>query len=45
MGRTKKQIREILSLEIGTIVELDKLAGERETLVNGKFIAREKCGH
>ncbi len=41
LGRTKKQIREILQFGIGTIVELDKLAGEPvELLVNGKFIAK-----
>ncbi len=41
LGRTKKQIREILQFGIGTIVELDKLAGEpMELLVNGKFIAK-----
>jgi flagellar motor switch protein FliN/FliY len=41
LGRTKKQIREILQFGVGTIVELDKLAGEPvELLVNGKFIAK-----
>ena len=41
LGRTKKQISEILQFGIGTIVELDKLAGEPvELLVNGKFIAK-----
>jgi len=41
LGRTKKQIREILQFNSGTIVELDKLAGEPvDILVNGKFIAK-----
>lgn len=41
LGRTRKQIREILQFGVGTIVELDKLAGEPvELLVNGKFIAK-----
>ncbi len=41
LGRTKKQIREILEFGVDTIVELDKLAGEPvELLVNGKFIAK-----
>lgn len=41
LGRTKKQIKEILQFGVGTIVELDKLAGEPvDILVNGKFIAK-----
>lgn len=41
LGRTKKQIREILQFGVGTIVELDKLAGEPVDIqVNGKFIAK-----
>jgi flagellar motor switch protein FliN/FliY len=41
LGRTKKQIREILQFGVGTVVELDKLAGEPvDLLVNGKFIAK-----
>lgn len=41
LGRTKKQIKEILEFGVDTIVELDKLAGEPvELLVNGKFIAK-----
>lgn len=41
LGRTKKQIRDILQFGVGTIVELDKLAGEPvEIMVNGKFIAK-----
>jgi flagellar motor switch protein FliN/FliY len=41
LGRTRKTIRDILSFGIGSIVELDKLAGEPvDILVNGKFIAK-----
>jgi flagellar motor switch protein FliN/FliY len=40
LGRTKKKIREILEFSPGTIVDLDKLAGEPiDILVNGKFVA------
>ena len=40
IGRTKLQIREILGLAPGSIVELDKLAGEPvDVLVNGRQIA------
>lgn len=41
LGRTEKQIKEILQFVVGTIVELDKLAGEPvDIMVNGKFIAK-----
>ena len=41
LGRTKKSIKEILELSNGSIVELDKLAGEPvEILVNGHFLAK-----
>lgn len=41
LGRTKKPIREILEFNPGTIIELDKIAGEAiDILVNGKFIAK-----
>lgn len=41
LGRTKKQIKEILGMGEGTIIELDKLAGEAvDILVNGHLIAR-----
>lgn len=41
LGRTKKPIKEILEFNPGTVIELDKLAGEPiDILVNGKFIAR-----
>ena len=41
LGRTKKQIRDILGMGEGTIIELDKLAGEPvDILVNHKAIAK-----
>ncbi len=41
LGRKKMQIREILDLGPGKIIELDKLAGEPvDLLVNGKMLAR-----
>lgn len=41
LGRTKKAIRDILNLSTGSIVELDKLAGEPvDILVNNKLIAK-----
>lgn len=41
LGRTHKQIREILEFGQGSIIELDKLAGEPvDILVNGKSIAK-----
>jgi flagellar motor switch protein FliN/FliY len=41
LGRTTKQIREILELSQGSIIELDKLAGEPvDILVNNKLIAK-----
>lgn len=41
LGRTRKLIREILELAPGSVVELDKLAGEPvDVLVNGKLIAK-----
>ena len=40
LGRTKKSIKDILSLGTGSLVELDKLAEEPvEILVNGKKVA------
>ena len=40
LGRTSRKIREILEFAPGTIVDLDKLAGEPiDILVNGKFVA------
>ncbi len=41
LGRTNKSIKEILDFAPGTIIELDKLAGEPvDVLVNGKFVAK-----
>lgn len=41
LGRTKKSISEILEFAPGTIIELDKIAGEPiDVLVNGKFVAK-----
>lgn len=41
LGRTRKLIRDILELTPGSIIELDKLAGEAvDILVNGKLIAK-----
>lgn len=41
LGRTRKLIREILELVPGSVVELDKLAGEPvDILVNGRLIAK-----
>jgi flagellar motor switch protein FliN/FliY len=41
LGRTKKMIKEILGMGEGTIIELDKLAGEPvDILVNRKLIAK-----
>jgi len=41
LGRTRKLIKEILSMGEGTIIELDKLAGEPvDILVNHKLIAK-----
>ncbi len=41
LGRTKKSISEILSFAPGTIIELDKIAGEPvDVLVNGKLVAK-----
>jgi flagellar motor switch protein FliN/FliY len=41
LGKTRKTIKEILALGPGSILELDKLAGEPvDLLVNGKLIAK-----
>ena len=40
LGRTSKTIHEILDFAPGTIIELEKIAGEPiDVLVNGKFVA------
>lgn len=41
LGRTQKQIKDILEMSQGSIIELDKLAGEPvDILVNNKLIAK-----
>ena len=41
LGRTTKNISDILEFAPGTIIELDKIAGEPiDVLVNGKFVAK-----
>ena len=41
LGRTTKSISEILDFTPGTIIELDRIAGEPiDVLVNGKFVAK-----
>ena len=41
LGRTNKSISDILEFAPGTIIELDKIAGEPiDVLVNGKFVAK-----
>jgi len=41
LGRTHKNISDILDFAPGTIIELDKIAGEPiDVLVNGKFVAK-----
>ncbi len=41
LGRTKKSIKDILNFGIGTVVELEKIAGEHvDLLANGKLLAK-----
>lgn len=41
LGRTKRLIKDVLELNVGSILELDKMAGEPvDILVNGKAIAK-----
>jgi flagellar motor switch protein FliN/FliY len=41
LGRTSKSIQDILEFAPGTIIELDKIAGEPiDVLVNGKYVAK-----
>ncbi len=41
LGRTKKTIKEILNFGIGTVLELEKIAGEHvDLLANGKLLAK-----
>ena len=41
LGRAKKTIKEILEMGPGSVIELDRLAGESvDMIVNGKLIAK-----
>ncbi len=41
LGRTRKSIKDILELNTGSIIELDKLAGEPvDILINNQLIAK-----
>lgn len=41
LGKTRKSISEILNMSTGSVIELDRMAGEPvDVLVNGKLIAR-----
>ncbi|KEF39887.1 flagellar motor switch protein FliN [Schinkia azotoformans MEV2011] len=41
LGRTKRSVKEILDLSAGSIIELDKLAGEPvDILINNKLVAK-----
>ena len=41
LGRTSKSIQEILDFAPGSIIELNKIAGEPiDVLVNGKYVAK-----
>jgi flagellar motor switch protein FliN/FliY len=41
IGRTKKQVKDILTLSQGSLVVLDKLAGEQvDVFVNGQHVAK-----
>jgi len=41
LGKTRKNISEILGITPGSVIELDKMAGEPvDVLVNGKLIAK-----
>lgn len=41
LGRTSKSIKDILEFAPGTIIELDKIAGEPiDVLVNGRYVAK-----
>jgi len=43
LGRTRRQVKEILRLQVGTVLQLEKEAGEPvDILVNEKAIARGK---
>jgi flagellar motor switch protein FliN/FliY len=41
LGRTTKSIQDILEFSPGTVITLDRMAGETiDILVNGKFVAK-----
>jgi flagellar motor switch protein FliN/FliY len=41
LGRTMMSIKDILNLSVGSVIELDKMAGDPvDILVNNKLIAR-----
>jgi flagellar motor switch protein FliN/FliY len=41
LGKTRKSISEVLNITTGSVIELDKMAGEPvDVLVNGKLIAK-----
>ncbi len=41
LGRTSKSIKEILDFTPGTVIELNRLAGEQiDVMVNGKYVAK-----
>lgn len=41
LGRTKMQLKDVLNLGVGSVVELEKLAGDPvDILVNDKLVAR-----
>jgi len=41
LGRAKKSIKEILDMNLGSVIVLDRLAGEMvDVMVNGKMFAR-----
>ncbi|HAI20832.1 MAG TPA: flagellar motor switch protein FliN [Clostridiales bacterium UBA8153] len=41
LGRTRRSVKEVLALGIGSVLDIEKLAGEAvEVLVNGKLVAR-----
>lgn len=41
LGRTQRSVKEILEMSSGSIIELDKLAGEPvDILVNNRYIAK-----
>ena len=41
LGRTKKSIKDVLELTNGSIIELERLAGEPvDIMVNGKYLAK-----